>query len=271
MRHIFNQPRWEFENKYSTDRKYYLSEGIHLLNMASGTVVHIPFNGANTYQAGQGFPDTGTDIQQLGQQFGSPSNSPEQNPQPGPLEKLAKVELKTLGAVQIMIGLIHFGFGAVSFGWLMAFGGLFFIASGSLSVAVEKRLTLGLVQCSVGMNLISAIISLIGTIFYIVGLIAVNRYVHSNCSHRDNFGFTMIQNVTTGIYILLLLFILLEFCITVSAIHFGCQATCCKSDPEAVVYVPCTIGGDTMMLPEIHPSAPPIYESLEPCFKGNEE
>ncbi|XP_067318277.1 membrane-spanning 4-domains subfamily A member 15-like isoform X2 [Anolis sagrei] len=224
MRHIFNQPRWEFDNKYSTDRKYYLSEGIHLLNMASGTVVHIPFNGANTYQAGQGFPDTGTDIHQLGQQFGSPSNSPEQNPQPGPLEKLAKVELKTLGAVQIMIGLIHFGFGAVSFGWLMAFGGLFFIASGSLSVAVEKRLTLGL-----------------------------------------------IQYVTTGIYILLLLFILLEFCITVSAIHFGCQATCCKSDPEAVVYVPCTIGGDTMMLPEIHPSAPPIYESLEPCFKGNEE
>ncbi|XP_003224155.1 membrane-spanning 4-domains subfamily A member 8 [Anolis carolinensis] len=239
--------------------------------MASGIVVHIPFDGDNAYQAGQGFPGTGTGVQQLGQQFGSPGNPPEQNPPLGPLEKLAKVELKTLGAVQIMIGLLNIGLVTILFDWLVLCGGLFFIVSGSLSVAVEKRLTRGLVRCSVGMNLTSAIISLIGIILYIIGLAVVNHYLSSDPDYSHHNDMIMIQYVTTRIYFLLLVFNLLEFCITVSAAHFGCQATCCKSDPESVAYVPCTVSGDAVMIPEIYPSAPPAYDVPEPSFKGNEE
>ncbi|XP_061468732.1 membrane-spanning 4-domains subfamily A member 15-like [Rhineura floridana] len=209
--------------------------------MANGTVMFISPTSGNVIQAGQGIPGTviqpaGTVqyVQFVGQPVGSPNNQPQQNPQAGLMEKLRKVETKTLGAIQIMIGLIHIGFGVVSifmfdlcytslaaFGGYPFWGGLFFIVSGSLSVSAEKHLTSNLVKCSVGMNITSAVMAAVGTCLYICELIINRSWIRC------------FEPVGTAIACLLLLFSLLEFCITVSTAHFGCQATCYSSDTIA--------------------------------------
>ncbi|XP_077177216.1 membrane-spanning 4-domains subfamily A member 12-like isoform X2 [Paroedura picta] len=202
--------------------------------MANGAMFFVPSYSANVIQAGQIIP--GTVIQPIGvtQYAGQPISPPQQNPQEWGLDKLLKVQTKTLGAVQIMVGLMHIGFGALSFflsyeyyvpvaafGGYPFWGGLFFIISGSISVSAENHLSKSLVQCSVGMNI----------------------------------------SVGVGLGILLLFFSLLEFCITVSTAHFGCQVACCKNDPT-MVFMPYTINGD--MACAESSSAPPAYEAACP-------
>ncbi|XP_054826320.1 membrane-spanning 4-domains subfamily A member 12-like [Eublepharis macularius] len=239
--------------------------------MASGTMLFVPPNGANIVQAGQIIPGTVIQPEGLIQYAGQPLRPPYQNLQTGVLEKMLRVETKTLGAIQIMIGLTHIGFGAVAFilstsghhyhhhyismaaiGGYPFWGGLSFIISGSLSVAIEKHLTKSLVKCSVGMNITSAIMALTGMILYIVELLI-------NMLDLDDVGTDSVGN---GIGVLLLFFSLLEFCITVSTTHFGCQVTCCNNDPAAMVFVPYTVSGG-VIFDEANPS-PPAYEAVSP-------
>ncbi|KAF7245421.1 Membrane-spanning 4-domains subfamily A member 15 [Varanus komodoensis] len=134
--------------------------------MASGAIIYVPPSGG-TIQAGPGFlpssipQQAGTVpyVQNGGQQPGGSSNPPPQN-RPTALEKFLQAETKTLGAIQILIGLMHIGFGAVSLaatrnsdfiplaaiGGYPFWGGVFFIVSGSLSVAAEKNPVFGLVR-----------------------------------------------------------------------------------------------------------------------------
>nr|XP_060627308.1 uncharacterized protein LOC132772285 isoform X8 [Anolis sagrei ordinatus] len=146
--------------------------------MTLGRVVFLPPNGDNKIQESQGMPATliqpqGTVqyVHYKGQQPWSPNTS---------LQKLLKMETKTLGAIQVIIGIMHIGFGAVPIhlfsstyqplsaaGGYHIWGGLLFIVSGSLSVAVEKRLNPCLVKCNVGMNIVSAIVALVGIVLCI--------------------------------------------------------------------------------------------------------
>ncbi|XP_062974458.1 uncharacterized protein LOC134393360 [Elgaria multicarinata webbii] len=258
--------------------------------MASGTVVFIPPYGGNIIQTGPGAPGTFVQppgmvqyvqyLQSGGQQLGDSSNPPQQNRQAGPLEKLLKVETKTLGAVQIIIGLIHIGFGAVSiaiigpyyfipvaaYGGYPFWGGIFFIASGSLSVSAEKHLTSALVKCSVGMNITSAAMASVGIILYIAEL-ALNR--HSYRYYGNEYSYDGLKSVGTGLSVLLLLFTLLEFCITVSAAHFGCQAACCKGDQPTMIFVPYPASGVNTTSTEDNPP-PPAYGAAVAYPKGEE-
>ncbi|KAH0621091.1 hypothetical protein JD844_022118 [Phrynosoma platyrhinos] len=218
--------------------------------MATGTVVYVPFNGANVYQAGHGSPVTAV-VQPPGmvqyvpcgeQQLGSSSNPPEQTPHARPLDKFLKVEAKTLGAIQIMIGLIHIGF---------------VLFSAVLPVAGQMFWSGIFVKCSVGMNITSAVMSLIGMIVYIIILATPNIYHYLDVSQQY-------KSLGTGLCVLLFLFSSLEFCITVATAHFGCQVTYCSFDPEAVVYVPYSVSGAAMTLPESCPTAPPAYDAVDP-------
>ncbi|ELR51139.1 membrane-spanning 4-domains subfamily A member 18 [Bos mutus] len=133
-------------------------------------------------------------------------------------KKFIKDEVRTLGAIQILIGLTHiftainpslyhqYSYPAIS-GYLV-WGGIFFIISGSLSVEAEKDHSSCMVHGSIGMNVVSAIVSLAGVLLLVVDLIF-------------NLA-TDVKTISGG----LLPFVLLEFCLTCVVSHFGCQATC---------------------------------------------
>nr|XP_060612604.1 membrane-spanning 4-domains subfamily A member 15-like [Anolis sagrei ordinatus] len=201
--------------------------------MASGTVVFLAPNGAN--QDGQGIPGAAVTqppgmIQYVGQQFGSLRRPLQQNLQVGPMEKFLNVA-KTLGAIQIIIGLIHIGLGGVLaavwgqarfisiavIGGYVFWGSLFgdgrckwlhtyarMLAQGRHVVAKSpsehaqlppvlhssqhngKRTAQGLgeedrrVKTSVGMNILSAIMALTGSILLIVDLLL---FTLSSCTY----------------------------------------------------------------------------------------
>ncbi|XP_015676675.1 membrane-spanning 4-domains subfamily A member 15-like [Protobothrops mucrosquamatus] len=249
--------------------------------MASGTVVVIPSNGANVIQTAPGLP--GVALQASGAtpypQYGAEQleisiSAPQQVSQKGPMEKFLSAEAKVLGAVEIMIGLIHIGFGAVSLCLIPSqryylivsgivgypiWGGIFFISSGSLCVAAANRPNRGLVQSSVGLNIASAIMALVGIMLYLCDLIISRAALYnagSTISTQYNFGY--------GLSSLLLLFSLLEFCIAVSLAHFGCQATCCSDAQQTMHFVPYQAIGDGAGTAEPNPPPPPppAYENM---------
>ncbi|XP_044272880.1 membrane-spanning 4-domains subfamily A member 8-like, partial [Varanus komodoensis] len=179
-------------------------------------------------------------------------------------------------AIQIVIALVHIGFASVSIvlfnhryvllttiSGYPFWGSIFFIISGSLSVSAEKHLTPGLVRCSVAMNIVSTIMSFTGIILYVVEL-AISSLINYP---SDLHGYDLKESLNTGLSVLLFLFSLLEFCITVSTAHFGCQAACCNSDGE-VVFVPYAVSGGHMVLTEGSASPlPPIYQAVSPREK----
>uniref|UniRef100_A0A8C5VXT2 Membrane spanning 4-domains A18 n=1 Tax=Microcebus murinus TaxID=30608 RepID=A0A8C5VXT2_MICMU len=130
-------------------------------------------------------------------------------------KKFINEEVKTLGAVQILIGLTHF-FAAINpalyinrtmtgMSGYPVWGGLSFIISGSLSIWAEKDKSTCMVNGSIATNIISALTSLAGILLTIADLVHVKA-------------------IPGG----LLPFALLEFILTCVVSHFGCQAVCCK-------------------------------------------
>ncbi|XP_060610921.2 membrane-spanning 4-domains subfamily A member 12-like [Anolis sagrei] len=231
--------------------------------MNNGIVVFIPPNGDNVIPTGQGFPVTaisapGTvqDPQFANQPLGN--NQFQQNRPLGTLEKFLKVEAKTLAAIQIVIGFIHIGFGAVSamvlypysnlstLGGYPFWGGLFFIASGAISVYTAKKLNKNLVKCNMGMNLTSAIMASIGMVLFIVQLTI-------NSTHY--YGQDSLHAVGTGLCVMLFLFTLLEFCFAASEAHLRCEETYNTYD-RTMAFVPYSIIENN-----VTPS-PPAYDQV---------
>ncbi|XP_031240843.1 membrane-spanning 4-domains subfamily A member 18 [Mastomys coucha] len=154
-------------------------------------------------------------------------------------KKFINEEVRTLGAIQILIGLFHI-FSAVNpllysnsflgFSGYLIWGGLSFIISGSLSVLAEKDTNSCVVNSSIAMNVVSSIFSLIGIILIIVDL-SISHY------SMDNF----LKAVSGS----LLPFALLEFILTCVVSHFGCQAVC-WTHFENMAVIPTIFGGNTV-------------------------
>ncbi|XP_028373094.1 membrane-spanning 4-domains subfamily A member 8-like isoform X2 [Phyllostomus discolor] len=170
-----------------------------------------------------------------------PHNQPQVNLIPGnqpglqtpasapPAQRIFK-EGKTLGALQILIGLIHFGLGSIMgtillgsyrapslYGGYPFWGGISFIISGSLSVASEEQPnSLCVLKGGLGMNILSAIFSVVGICLLITDI----------CINPHHFYYTLeIQFQPSGFATsgILLIFSLLELCIASTCAHFGCQ------------------------------------------------
>ncbi|XP_004683457.1 PREDICTED: membrane-spanning 4-domains subfamily A member 12 [Condylura cristata] len=141
-------------------------------------------------------------------------------------------EAKTLGAMQITIGLFHFGLGIVlgllcinylnvmTF-WSLAFftgypfwGGLSFIITGALSVAAINQPNLCLIRGSLGMNIMSAIFVFFGVIFLLIdeGI---------NGTYQQDFWAVLSGR---GISALLAIFSVVEFIINCITVHLAKQA-----------------------------------------------
>ncbi|KAK1335841.1 hypothetical protein QTO34_003639 [Cnephaeus nilssonii] len=181
-------------------------------------------------------------------------------------------EGKVLGAIQIVIGLIHIGLGsimgtiiagnylAISFiggnpfwagiwvvGALCSFrqrlkpgssgssgGGTQFIISGSLSVASEQQPGSScLLNGSLGLNIISAICSMVGIMLFITELI-INPHHYYYPDYYFHWGIG--PGLATSA--VLLIFSLLEFCIACTCAHFGCQLLRQSQNSGPMVFQP---------------------------------
>uniref|UniRef100_A0A9L0JV00 Membrane spanning 4-domains A12 n=1 Tax=Equus asinus TaxID=9793 RepID=A0A9L0JV00_EQUAS len=88
-----------------------------------------------------------------------------------------------------------------------------FIITGALSVSGSKHLSLCLIKGSLGMNIVSAIFALIGVILLLVD-------VNINGLPTQDFWALLSGK---GISAILIIFSLLEFCITCTTAHFATQ------------------------------------------------
>uniref|UniRef100_A0A8C3XNZ5 Membrane spanning 4-domains A8 n=1 Tax=Chelydra serpentina TaxID=8475 RepID=A0A8C3XNZ5_CHESE len=250
-------------------------------NMANGVLVFMPPNSAGVIHQGQGvsgaISQTPEMVQCGPQQFmvmnpgnqplgsmypGSPAEQVAQLKKVGMMEILLKAQPKTLGAIQILIGLMHIGFGGVAavfigyyyfsiavIGGYPFWGGLFFIVSGSLSVAAENHRKSCLVRGSLGMNITSAIFSAIGIILFLTELITnASNYMHDY------------EGAAKGIAVMLFLMTILEFSITVSTSYFACQAICYTPN-TAMLFMPYAANAN-FGVPSAPMASPPPYTNV---------
>ncbi|XP_074128636.1 membrane-spanning 4-domains subfamily A member 8-like isoform X2 [Sminthopsis crassicaudata] len=157
----------------------------------------------------------------------------------GPTVQKIWKEGKVLGAIQIIIGLLHFGFGTIqvtTLRWGYAsysfvggypyWGGISFIISGTLSVLSQKATATYCVRSgSVGMNIVSAVFSIIGIILCITELSINTDYYYPSLY----LSYYYILASGRGISSMLLLFSILEFVITCISSHAGCLLVCSQS------------------------------------------
>ncbi|XP_037695374.1 membrane-spanning 4-domains subfamily A member 4A-like [Choloepus didactylus] len=162
-----------------------------------------------------------------------------------------KGQPQVLGVAQIMIGLMElclwvtslasytdFSFGRrdlylVVITGYPVWGSLFFFTSGTLSIAAGRKVTKGLIQGSMGMNIISVIIAGIGIFILTVTAMATtegkNEYWLSE-EHLD------IIPLWQGMVTVMLILCVLEACIALSLSILGCKVACFVN--QVVVYLP---------------------------------
>ncbi|XP_015676669.1 membrane-spanning 4-domains subfamily A member 15-like [Protobothrops mucrosquamatus] len=244
--------------------------------MATGSIFVIPSNGANVIQTAPGLPGVAlqasgaTPYPQYGtQQLGISTSVPQQVSQKVPMQRFLSAEAKVFGAVQIMIGLIHIGFGAVAIclypydltvsgtGGYPFWGGIFFISTGSLCVVAANRSNHDLVESSIGMNIASATVALTGIMMCLYQMIVTTI---------PQYDTTRIISVSYGLASLLLLFSLLEFCIAVSLGRFACQATGRRVDQPTMLFWPYQVIRGGAVTPEPNPPPPPTYDKVVTKF-----
>ncbi|XP_032139168.1 membrane-spanning 4-domains subfamily A member 8-like isoform X1 [Sapajus apella] len=184
-----------------------------------------------------------------------------------PVQKVLK-EGKTLGAIQIIIGLVHISLGStlatlllgqyvsISFyGGYPFWGGIWFIISGSLSVAAENQpSSYCLLSGSLGLNIVSAISSAVGVLLLIADL---------SIPHPDDnpnyYPYAWGVNPGIAISSVLLIFSFLELAIACTSSHFGCQLLCCQPSNVGQVSViyPNVNAANPVVTPEPAMSPPP--------------
>ncbi|KAL0627513.1 Membrane-spanning 4-domains subfamily A member 8 [Plecturocebus cupreus] len=189
-----------------------------------------------------------------------------------PVQKVLK-EGKTLGAIQIIIGLVHIGLGSILatvligqyvsisfYGGYPFWGGMWFIISGSLSVAAENQPhSYCLLSSSLGLNIVSAISSTVGVILSITDLSIPHSYDYPNY-----YPYSWGMNPGMAISGMLLVFCLLEFGIACTSSHFGCQLLCCRPSNVGQVSViyPNVYAANPVVTPEpVTSPSPPSYFS----------
>ncbi|GAB5577936.1 B-lymphocyte antigen CD20-like isoform X1 [Prionailurus iriomotensis] len=180
-------------------------------------------------------------------------------------------EGKVLGAIQILIGLIHMGLGsimatvlsghytAISFyGGFPFWGGVWvhhFRIPLSVSRKSAKILLPGWRNGSLGLNIVSAICSVVGITLFIMDMSLPPIY-----ARPDSYPYYDTWGVTPGVAIsgVLLTFCLLEFGIACASSHLGCQLVCCQHNVGVVL--PNVYMANPVVVPE-PVNLPPTYSN----------
>ncbi|XP_045152985.1 membrane-spanning 4-domains subfamily A member 3 [Echinops telfairi] len=162
-------------------------------------------------------------------------------------QNVTRGELQALGAIQIMNGIIILALGI--FLWAMHYefnvsrtfslfifytgyplwGAVLFISSGSMSIAAERKNTRKMMSNSFGMNIASAINALVGTVLLSIN-VALNAESLRSCQLLQTPSLCVYLGLlSTGLVSLMLIFTLLELCISIFVSSMWLKANCCKS------------------------------------------
>nr|XP_055055565.1 membrane-spanning 4-domains subfamily A member 4A-like isoform X2 [Misgurnus anguillicaudatus] len=151
-----------------------------------------------------------------------------------PLQRFLKVQPKSLGIVQIMIGVVTLLTGIVLtmnarnfiltvFSGIHFWGSFIYISAGSLSVAAEYKLHSCVVKASLGMNVVSAITAGVAII-----LMSIQLPLFTYCGYYGEYNMysCSYQVLGHGIVGILLVFSVLQFILSICISSFACKATC---------------------------------------------
>uniref|UniRef100_A0A8C3YVU9 Membrane spanning 4-domains A8 n=1 Tax=Catagonus wagneri TaxID=51154 RepID=A0A8C3YVU9_9CETA len=175
-------------------------------------------------------------------------------------------EGKTLGAVQILIGLFHLGLGsimatifmgqyvAISFYGGFPFWGGISVSNSLVFLSHPDPLCLLQLNSSLGFNIVSAVFSMTGVCLFVVDLIISPPFVISQ------FAPSVFCGVVTAISGISLIFCLLEFCVACASAHFGCQLVCYQS--KTGVIFPNAYVANPVVIPEPE-NMPPDYSHVQ--------
>ncbi|XP_041099025.1 membrane-spanning 4-domains subfamily A member 4A-like [Polyodon spathula] len=170
------------------------------------------------------------------------------------LKKFVKGEPRPLGTVQILVGVIGIVFGvilsmtpySISAGTGVPYWtSVLYIISGSLCVAADRTPKASLIKAALGMNVVSSVAAGIAICFYSIDLpYYYNTGVCSHVTSQDSYDYYRhqceemmleTQRTATGLKSVLLLFSLLQFCVSVSMAAFACKAVCHDSYTPVIV------------------------------------
>ncbi|XP_047548560.1 membrane-spanning 4-domains subfamily A member 4A-like [Lutra lutra] len=165
-----------------------------------------------------------------------------------------KGQPQVLGVAQILIGLIMLCLGvtispfppfeyrlhymATKTGYHI-WGSFSFLTSGALSIAAGRKVTRCLIQCSLGLNTVSAIVAVFGTIMIIFEEI----FIYGNVIWRSSYG-SLFTGMLTGMVFLSLA----EGCIALSLCIYACKVAC--SVNKVVVFLPNNDNNPSVVSPE---------------------
>ncbi|KAM3830137.1 membrane-spanning 4-domains subfamily A member 4A-like [Vipera latastei] len=172
---------------------------------------------------------------------------------PVPLKKFYQGEPLPLGITQIFIGIAGMIFGILldimnnnhfmiySAIKIAYWSGILYIISGSLAVAAARNPKIPLVQGALAMNVISTIAAGIGIMFlsfsFSFRFPYHFMYLCHELEHQSQEKCYEILNIMDGILAVLIMFNILEFCITIFVASFGCKMLCRNSFTETVVVI----------------------------------
>ncbi|KAG7327025.1 hypothetical protein KOW79_010426 [Hemibagrus wyckioides] len=176
-----------------------------------------------------------------------------------PLQKFLKGEPKALGTVEIMIGLLMILFGIVTaiFPWsvtvhtgIIFWGSLFHISAGSLAVAASNNLNNCVVKATLVLNIFSTLAA-VGTVITIFMDFLFMNYYYDYYYGRSNIFMGLIY----GINGVLLVFSLLQFCISIAISAFTCKASCTNEPTLNII---------NMVIPERTAPGAPVVNPFTP-------
>ncbi|XP_042638992.1 membrane-spanning 4-domains subfamily A member 6A-like [Orycteropus afer afer] len=199
------------------------------------------------------------------------------------LMKHLKTEIKVLGTIQILCGLMVFSLGLILvscpfspqftpvFSTLLKAGypftGAFcFIIAGSLSIITEKKSIKPLVQSSLTASILSCLSAVVGLILLLINLLALGHaswqceldmqvLPTSYYRYHDDMECSMATTILTGLLSIMLIFSVLELCLAVLSTMLWWK-TAHSDFPESVLFLPLSSKNTTNLTHD------PGYEEL---------